>query len=180
MNNCLNVNNKFECPGILHIEPVLENINRTGRLTLPIFSTNSGLFLDYGRLWCLNRENQSNCVPDDNFILKPKDNIYPEPSSLNKSNNFNYSNNIKDELISDNILNIGRKFDSTGINVDKKNTYKEINTEGNPYPSNINFTSDGISLSELNAMNVKKLKYCNNRSIKIDLDQYFYIYLVNF
>ena len=166
MNNCLDDNNKFKCTGISHLEPVLENINRTGRLTLPIFSSNSGLFVDYGRLWCLNRENQSNCIPDENFMLIPKDDIYPEPSSLNESNNFSYSNNIKDKLINDNILNIGRKFDSTGIDVTKKNTYKEISTENNPYPSNVKFTPDDISLSELNAMNVEKLKYCNNRSIE--------------
>ena len=55
MSNCLDVNSKFECQKISHIEPVRENINRTGRLTLPIFSSGSGLFLDYGKLWCLNR-----------------------------------------------------------------------------------------------------------------------------
>ena len=166
MSNCLDVNSKFECPKISHIEPVRENINRTGRLTLPIFSTGSGLFLDYGKLWCLNRENQHNCVPNENFILEPKPGINPGPSAVNNNKIYSYSNNIKNNLFTDNILNIGRKVPSTGTNANARSTYSIIDNENNPYPDNVDFTPDGISLSKLNAKNVERIKYCNNRSIQ--------------
>ena len=164
--NIFKVNNQFICPKILHIEPNLENINPSETNRLPIFGSGSKLFIDYGRLWCLNRENQHNCKSDENYFLTPKIDVVPNENYPYKNDNFNYSNNIISELIGDRNVNIGRKFNATGTNVNSRNEYREIDTTDNPYPYNVDFTPDSISLEKINRMNIERIRYCNNRTIE--------------
>ena len=174
-NNFLNtnysfiLNNTFDCGSVSDIKPALIDSNNhhpNSETKLPKFSPGTYLFTTPGRIWCMNSENQSNCIPDENYILKPK---YDQ----NFSNDFQYGNNLK---YSNNILsninnsvekiNIGKKYDSTGTNINNTNTYTDIDTSNNPYPSNINFTPDNVSFSQLNQMNMEKVSACNNRSIE--------------
>ena len=174
-NNFLNtnysfiLNNTFDCGSVSDIKPALIDSNNhhpNSETKLPEFSPGTYLFTTPGRIWCMNSENQSNCIPDENYILKPK---YDQ----NFSNDFQYGNNLK---YSNNILsninnsvekiNIGKKYNSTGTNINNTNTYTDIDTSNNPYPSNINFTPDNVSFSQLNQMNMEKVSACNNRSIE--------------
>ena len=125
----------------------------------------------------MNRENQSQCQPDSNYILQPTGQ-FPMNSTFVNNNTFNYSDNIVGSItdnnnnsnnINNNInnnLNTGRKFNSTGTSVNGANNYTMIETSGNPYPFNSSFTPDGVKLSRLNSMNMEKVKCCNNRSIE--------------
>ena len=163
------LNNTFNCGSVSDIKPALfnsNNYNPKQNTRLPEFLPGTNLFTTPGRIWCMNTENQNNCIPDENYILKPKYN-------QNFSNDFQYGNNLKysNNIISkisdtDQTINIGKKYDSTGININNANTYTDIDTSNNPYPSNINFTPDNISFSQLNQMNTEKVSACNNRSIE--------------
>jgi len=161
------VNNNSDCGEVSDIKPALINSNNSNPLkisTLPIFKHGTNLFTSTGTLWCMNSENQSKCIPDDNYILKPTGNINID-STFVDVNTFNYSNNILNNP-KHNKLNIGKKINSTGTNVNIPNNYITIETSGNAYPFNSDFTDDGIKYSELNTMYLKSLKQCNNKSIE--------------
>tara|TARA_B100000902_G_C27320687_1_gene924237 strand:+ start:4537 stop:5163 length:627 start_codon:yes stop_codon:yes gene_type:complete len=159
----------FDCGCVSDIKPALltsNNYNPNNNNRIPIFSPGSNVFNTYGKLWCLNGEYQDRCEPDKDYILVPKNDVSPN-DIVNDINNLNYSNNILNNLIENDIyLNKAKKFDSTGININTNNSYTTIDTSNNPYPFNVNFTPDNISLQKLNDMNMEKVKACNNRSIE--------------
>ena len=168
------LDNTFDCGTVSDIKPSLFNSNNrnpSNSKTLPIFSPGTNLFTTTGSLWCMNRENQSQCEPDSNYILQPTGQ-FPMNSTFVNSNTFNYSNNLVSSITqnnsnnSNNNLNTGRKFTSTGTNINSPNNYTIIETSGNPYPFNTSFTPDGVNFSRLNSMNMEKVKCCNNRSIE--------------
>lgn len=163
------LNNTFDCGSVSDIKPSQFDSNNSNPNTaknLPIFSHGTNLFTTQGNLWCMNSENQDKCIPDKNYILQPKY-IQTFSNEFKYGNNLNYSNNIISNISKDvDIINIGKKYDSTGINVDISNSYINIDTSGNPYPSNINFTSDNISLSNLEKLYKQKQCACNSNSIE--------------
>lgn len=171
------LDNTFDCGSVSDIKPALfdsNNRNPSNSKTLPIFSPGTNLFTTTGSLWCMNRENQDQCQPDNNYILQPTGQ-FPMNSTFVNNNTFNYSDNIVGSITDNNTnnsnninnnLNIGRKFTSTGSNVNGANNYTRIETSGNPYPFNTSFTPDGVKLSRLNSINMEKVKCCNNRSIE--------------
>ncbi len=176
------LDNTFDCGSVSDIKPALfdsNNRNPSNSKTLPIFRPGTNLFTTTGSLWCMNRENQSQCEPDSNYILQPTG-LFPMNSTFVNNNTFNYSDNLVSSITQNNSnntnnnidnnldinLNTGRKFTSTGSNVNGANNYTMIETSGNPYPFNTSFTPDGVKLSRLNSMNMEKVKCCNNRSIE--------------
>ena len=165
MNN--NLNQLQNCmseitPQLLHTNNA--NLNNTSRL--PLFNSSYDIFNSYGKIWCLNSENQNRCQPDRNYILVPNSDVLPN-EIYNDVNNLKYSNNVINSIVkNDSYINKGIKLDSTGINITASNNYTFIDTSNNPYPANSNFTPDNISLQKLNEMNTYKLNSCNNNSIE--------------
>ena len=170
------LDNTFDCGSVSDIKPALfdsNNRNPSNSKTLPVFKPGTNLFTTTGSLWCMNRENQDQCKPDSNYILQPTGQFSMNSTFVN-NNTFNYSDNIVGSITDNNSnsnninnnLNTGRKFISTGTNVNGANNYTMIETSGNPYPFNTSFTPDGVKFSRLNSMNMEKVKCCNNRSIE--------------
>lgn len=61
-----------------NIKPALidsNNRNPSASKTLPVFRKGANLFTNTGSLWCMNPDNQANCVPDKNYILQPDQTI---------------------------------------------------------------------------------------------------------
>ena len=173
--NFLNTNysyildNIYDCGSVSDIKPALFDSNNNNPNTsknLPLFSHGTNIFTTPGKIWCMNRENQDKCIADENYILKP---IYNQTFSneFQYNNNLNYSNNIISNIDKNvNTINVGKKYNSTGIHADTSNSYINVDTSGNPYPANINFTSDNISFSQLEKLYKQKQCACNNRSIE--------------
>lgn len=164
------LDNIFDCGEVSDIKPTLlgrnNNNPNNSNNRMPTFSPNTNVFNTYERIWCLNRENQHRCEPDNEYILVPKKDVSPS-DILNYSNNLMYSNNILENITkNDENINVGKKFNSTGTNVNAENSYTSLDTSSNPYPFNTNFTPDNISLQKLNEINMEKVRACNNRSIE--------------
>lgn len=165
MNNNLN---QFQ-HSIPEITPQLldtNNANPNNSNRLPIFNSSYDIFNSYGKIWCLNSENQNRCQPDRNYILVPNSDVLPN-EIYSDVNNLKYSNNIINSIVeNDSYINKGIKLDSTGVNTNASNNYTFIDTSNNPYPANSNFTPDNISLQKLNEINIDKINSCNNNSME--------------
>ena len=110
-----NTNNYIDCYG--NLQSFNNNLPEFLRTT-PLFSnSNIPLYSNTpGELWCLQAENQQYCKKNNNYILTP--NI-----SFNANDGINYYNN---SAFSQNLITPGTL----------------PNTNENPYPSNLQFSSN--------------------------------------
>ena len=94
-----------------NIKPALihsNNRNPSTSKTLPVFRKGENLFTNTGSLWCMDRDNQDDCVPDENYILQPdqKSNLNIDSLVNTSVGSYNPESSLDNNIISrqDNII----------------------------------------------------------------------------